>query len=37
MDLETHPTDIIKENYADIDGELGYEIENLIAEYEELC
>ena len=27
----------LKENYAHIDGELGYEIENLIAEYEELC
>tara|TARA_R110002020_G_scaffold75842_3_gene192736 strand:- start:1897 stop:2094 length:198 start_codon:yes stop_codon:yes gene_type:complete len=27
----------LKDNYSHIDGELGYDLENLIAEYEEYC
>jgi len=27
----------LKDNYSHIDGELGYDLENLIAEYEEFC
>ena len=27
----------LKDNYSHIDGELSYDLENLIAEYEEFC